>query len=215
MQPGSMRRFFRILFLIIILLILFPFGADFLIHANAKKKTFNSVENIQHNKVGLLLGTSKYVKEGGINLYFKWRIDAAVQLFNSGKIDYILVSGDNSTQYYNEPETFKKELISRGIPESKIVLDYAGLRTLDSVIRSKKIFGQSSITIISQEFHNERAIFIAERNGIKAIGFNAKDVGKGLGIKVKQREFLARSKALLDVIMRVQPKHLGEEIVID
>ena len=136
-------------------------------------------------------------------------------MYKSGKISYILVSGDNSTEYYNEPEQFKKELIKHGIPEDKIFLDYAGFRTLDSVVRAKKVFGQSKITIISQKFHNERAIYIAEKHGIDAIGFNARDVSKNYGFKTKVREYFARSKAIIDVVFNVDPKFLGDKIEIE
>lgn len=190
------------------------FLINFIVENSARKKVFSSVEEISHNKVGLLLGTSKYVSSGRVNLYYKYRIDAAVALFKAGKIDYILVSGDNSSYSYDEPTTFKKDLEARGIPSNKIYLDYAGFRTLDSVVRSKKVFGQSSITVISQEFHNERALFLAKRKGVKAIGFNAKDVSANYGVKTQTREKFARVKMVLDLIVGVQPKFLGEAIEI-
>ena len=108
--------------------------------------------------MGLLLGTGKFLKNGCKNLYFFNRIDATEQLYKSGKIQYILISGDNSTKNYSEPEDMQAELIKRGIPADKIVLDFAGFRTLDSVVRAKEIFGQNSFIIISQKFHNERAM---------------------------------------------------------
>ncbi len=162
----------------------------------------------------MVLGTSKYLSTGHINQYFKFRINATVQLYKSGKIDYIIVSGDNGSKYYNEPVDFKKELIAEGIPKEKIYLDYAGFRTLDSVVRSKAIFGQDSITIISQQFHNQRAIFLASHHGIFAIGYNAKDVSGRSGLKTKIREYLARTKAVIDVIFDVEPKFYGESIEI-
>lgn len=199
------------LFSSVLLLLIF---SNYTIAQTAKNKTFSSTSQIKKNKVGLLLGTAKYYKTGGINLYFKYRIDAAVELYKSGKIDYILVSGDNSTVYYNEPMTFKKELIKRGIPAEVIYLDYAGFRTLDSVIRAKEIFEQEEITIISQQFQNERAIYIAESKGIKAIGFNAKDMEGTNGIKVKFREYFARTKAFMDIVFNVQPRFYGEKVPI-
>lgn len=188
--------------------------SNFAIEVNAENKTYNDPNLIKKNKVGLLLGTSKYVKTGQINLYFKYRIDAAVELYEKGKIDFILVSGDNATIYYNEPITFKKALMARGIPEDQIFLDYAGFRTLDSVVRAKKIFGQESITIISQEFHNERAIYLADKKGIHAIGFNARDVSIRAGFKTQVREYFARTKAFLDILFGVEPKFLGDKIEI-
>lgn len=195
----------------LVLLILF---SNYTITNSTKGKTFSNISTIHKNRVGLLLGTAKYYKDGGINLYFQYRIDAAVALYTNNKIDYILVSGDNRALNYNEPITFKKELMKRGIPEEVIFLDYAGFRTLDSVVRAEAIFGQTEITIISQQFHNERAIYIAEKNGITAIGFNARDVDGKNGLKVKFREYFARTKAFLDVIFNVEPKFYGERIEI-
>ena len=170
---------------------------------------FDDVSTISKNKVGLILGTGKYTADGNVNLFFKYRIDAAVKLFKAGKIKYILVSGDNSQKDYNEPSDFKNDLIKEGIPEDKIFLDYAGFRTLDSVVRAKEIFGQTSITIISQKFHNQRAIYIANHFDINAVGFNAKDAYTS-----HFREYLARPKASLDLIFNVQPKFLGDPIII-
>ena len=154
------------------------------------------------------------MRSGNINLYFKYRIAATAKLYKAGKIDFVLVSGDNGNKQYDEPTDFKEELMKNGIPEDKIFLDYAGFRTLDSVVRAKKIFGQTKLMIISQEFHNERAIYLAEKNGMEAVGFNAKDVGKRYGIKVKIREIFSRTKVFIDILFRVQPKFLGEAIEI-
>jgi|26BtaG_2_1085354.scaffolds.fasta_scaffold00025_72 SanA protein len=200
-------------FLVLIVMVLF-FYSNYTIEQTTKDKTFAYTSQIEKNRVGLLLGTAKYYKGGGLNLYFKYRIEAAVALYKSNKIDYILVSGDNSSQYYNEPMTIKKELVKRGIPQDVIYLDYAGFRTLDSVIRAKEIFGQNEITVISQKFHNERAIYLAERHGLQAIGFNAKDVEGGGANKVRLREYFARTKAFLDIIFHVEPKFYGEPIYI-
>lgn len=180
-----------------------------------RNEVYNSTHDIPHNKVGLLLGTAKTLVNGQINLYYKYRIDAAVQLFEEGKVDFILVSGDNGSIYYNEPTTIQKDLVARGIPEEKIFLDYAGFRTLDSMVRSKAIFGQTQLTVISQQFHNERAIFIGKYKGIEAVGFNAKDVGVNYGLKIQIRERLARVKMFLDLLLGKQPKFLGEPIEIN
>ena len=188
--------------------------ANVTIELGTRGKTYASTSTIQKNKVGLVLGTAKRLRNGNINNYFKYRIAATVKLYKAGKIDFVLVSGDNGRTEYDEPTDFKDELIKNGIPEDKIFLDYAGFRTLDSVVRAKKIFGQESLTIISQEFHNERAIFLAKRHGIKAVGFNAKDVTSRYGLKVKIREYFSRTKVFLDLLFGVQPKFLGETIEI-
>jgi len=194
--------------------IVLVFTANYSIEKNAENKTYSNASNIKKNKVGLVLGTSKILKNGRINLYFKYRINATVELYEKGMIDFVLVSGDNGNKNYDEPTDFKNELIKKGIPANKIYLDYAGFRTLDSVIRAKEIFGQTSLTIISQKFHNERAIYLAEKNGISAIGFNARDLTGKYGIKTRIREYFARTKAYIDVIFGIQPKFLGEKIEI-
>lgn len=177
-------------------------------------ETYASTSEIPKNKVGLVLGTAKRLNNGNINNYFKYRIAATVKLYKAGKIDFVLVSGDNGRTEYDEPTDFMNELIANGIPENKIFLDYAGFRTLDSVVRAKKIFGQNELTIISQEFHSERAVFLAKANDIKAVGFNAKDVSTRYGIKVQIREYFSRTKVFVDILFGVQPKFLGEAIEI-
>lgn len=217
------KHYFRVLnrkkvlisgFLFLLMGLIAIYFSDRLISKSAIH-VYTSVENIPHNKVGLVLGTSKYLKNKRINLYYKYRIKAAVDLYKSRKIDFVLISGDNSKKDYNEPKDFKSDLMKLGIPEGKIVLDYAGFRTFDSVIRSREIFSQNSITIISQKFHNERAIFIARKNNIQAIAYNAKDVGKYYGFKTLVREKFARVKTILDIyFLNTKPKFLGEKIKI-
>jgi SanA protein len=212
-----MRNFKTILkigLVIGILALIAIFGADNLVEKTASDKVFNSVNEIPYNKVGLLLGTGKFLSDGRINLYYEYRVEAAVSLFNAGKVDFILVSGDNSTKDYDEPSTIKQDLIRKGIPANSIYLDYAGFRTLDSVVRCKEIFGQKSVTIISQQFHNERAIYIAKWKDIEAIGFNARDVNIRYGFKTQLREKFARVKMVLDLILGAKPKFLGEKIEI-
>lgn len=181
---------------------------------NAEGKLFNSTENISKNKVGLLLGTVKYLSDGRINLYYQFRLNAAVELYKAEKIDFILVSGDNGSEGYDEPTDFKNDLIESGIPESKIYLDYAGFRTLDSVVRVKEVFGQTSVTIISQQFHNERALYLANHFDIEAIGYNARGVSGKKAMKVQLREYLARVKVFVDILLNVNPKFLGEPVEI-
>jgi len=184
------------------------------VEKSAIDKLYTDVKNIPSNKVGLLLGTGKTLSNGHINLYYKYRIEAAVTLYNAGKISYILVSGDNGHEHYDEPTTIKNDLIAKGIPANKIFLDYAGFRTLDSVVRCKVVFGQKRITIISQSFHNERALFIADRKGVEAVAFNAEDVSMRYGFKTRLRERLARVKMMLDLGLGKQPKFLGEKVLI-
>lgn len=184
------------------------------ISTHCHNKIYSSVQEIPYNKTGLLLGTAKWLPNKRLNYYYQFRIEAAIALYKAGKIDYILVSGDNGSIHYDESTTMQKDLMAAGVPKSRIFLDYAGFRTLDSVVRSKAIFGQDKITVISQQFHNERAIYIAENHGIDAIGFNAKDVNPTSGRTVQLRERLARVKMQLDLLLGKEPRFLGEKISI-
>jgi SanA protein len=187
---------------------------DFWVSKDVENQLYNEIQSTPYNRVGLLLGTSKFAKGGKQNLFYKYRINAAVALFKSGKIDFILVSGDNSEETYNEPKQMRKDLIKRGVPSNRIVLDYAGFRTLDSVVRSKEVFGVNEVTIISQQFHNERALYLANRRNIKAIAFNAQKVSYAYSKMVFFREKFARVKLLWDILINKQPKFLGEKIII-
>jgi SanA protein len=208
------KRIFRVTLLLLFLGVLVIVFCNFAIDNAAKGKLYDNVETIPYNKVGLLLGTAKFLSGGYINYYYKYRINAAVQLYNARKISYLVISGDNSRKDYNEPELMRQDLIAAGVDSSHIYLDYAGFRTFDSMVRLREIFGQDSATIISQPFHNERALYIASKEGIAAIGFNAKDVNARAGLKVQLREKLARTKVFLDYLFGKSPKFLGEKVNI-
>ncbi|MCD7971760.1 MAG: YdcF family protein [Candidatus Azobacteroides sp.] len=203
-----------VLLFIIIGSIFVVWFANFRIDYAARDRVYDNVDTIPYRKVGLLLGTSKKLRRNTMNPYFKYRIDAAVELFNAGKVSYIVVSGDNSRVSYNEPKDMQESLMERGIPKDKIYLDYAGFRTLDSVVRMNKIFGQDSFTVIFQPFHNKRAIFLGKAKGLAIIGYNANDVVGEKGLKTNIREVFARVKVFLDLIFGKEPKFLGESIEI-
>jgi SanA protein len=210
------KKFYKRLFLLLLITpVISIFISDWMVVSATTGEIYKSTKNIPHNKVGLVLGTSKHLTSGNINAYYQYRINAVHDLYKANKIDYVLVSGDNATIYYDEPTTMKNDLIAKGIPANKIYLDYAGFRTLDSVVRSQKVFGQSSITVISQKFHIERAIYIAQHNNIKAVGYVASEVSTKYGLKTKIREKFARVKLMLDLIFGTEPKFLGEPVNID
>lgn len=198
----------------ILLITAFVIFANFQIERSGRELVFNDINKIRHNKVGLLLGTSRYFRSGQPNQFYVNRITAAAELLKAGKIDFIVISGDNSEKYYNEPRDMKNDLLKMGISESRIILDYAGFRTYDSIIRLDKVFGQKSFIVISQRFHNLRAVYISKRLGLDAIGYNAKDVAKYSGIKTKIREKFARVKVFIDLTFHKEPKFLGEKIEI-
>ena len=162
-------------------------------------------------KVGLVLGTSRFTATGVKNELFEERMNAAAQLFERGIIVHILVSGDNRSIYYNEPRDMLNALRERGIPQSAITLDYAGLRTLDSIVRCEQIFGQTSFIIITQEFHLYRALFIANYYGLKSYGFILKSSKASVPPKVRIRELIARVLAVLDLYLwNKKPKIMDE-----
>jgi len=209
------KKLLRLLAIFILAPILLLLLCNQSINSAADGKTFYKTADIPKNKVGLVLGTSKKLSSGHPNPYYDYRITATVRLFKADKIEFVLVSGDNGSRYYNEPTAFKKDLVAAGIPAGKIFLDYAGFRTLDSMVRAKVVFGLHEVTVISQKFHNQRAIYLAERKGLKAIGYNAKDVSGQNGLKVHFREYFARVKVFVDLIFNTQPKFFGEKIEIE
>ncbi|MEI6819377.1 MAG: ElyC/SanA/YdcF family protein, partial [Verrucomicrobiota bacterium] len=164
----------------------------------ARGRLFDRVAELPATRVGLVFGTTDRVN-GRENPYFRYRIDAAVRVWRSGKLKALIVSGDNRSRYYNEPDKMKQALIERGIPRNRIICDYAGLRTLDSVVRAKEVFGANSVLFISQCFQNQRAIYLAQAYHLDAYGFNARDLEPPAGLKTRLREVGARVKMWLDV----------------
>lgn len=181
-----------------------------LIVARSEKYVFENPDDLPAIPTALVLGTAPTTRGGNPNTYFSARIRAAKRLFDSGKIERFLVSGDNRSHDYNEPKAMKDALVRLGVPAEKIHCDYAGLRTLDSVIRADKIFGQKKFVVVSQAFHCERAVYLARSHGIEAVGFVAEE-NPPLVYKVKiwLRERLARVAAVADILFNRSPKHLG------
>jgi SanA protein len=196
-----MRRILKITAYLLLFSIIALFVCDYLVKSHASDKCSADLHKLQKAKIGLLLGTSKMLANGNENQYYRHRITAAVDLFKSKKIEFILISGDNSYENYNEPQMMKDDLLKLGIPESKIILDYAGFREKD-------------VIVISQQFHNERAIYLAKRYDINMQGYNAKDVDKYFGLKTSIREKFARVKLMLDLLFGKDTKYLGKKIVI-
>lgn len=176
---------------------------------------YNSVYSIPFRKTGLLLGCSPVLKSGHPNPYFTNRIQATADLYHAGKISNVLVSGENSSVEYDEPTAMKQALMAMGVPDSVIYLDYAGFRTIDSIIRAKEIFGRDNVTVISQPFHNTRALYIARHYGLHAIAYNAQDLGGGYGLRQQIRERGARMKLFAELyLMRYSPHFLGKKEVM-
>ncbi len=162
--------------------------------------------------VALILGTSKFTREGNENPFFKNRINAAALLYYKKKVKHLILSGDNSLSYYNEPMDMRKALLDLGVPDSVITLDFAGFRTFDSVVRCQKVFGQNKVIIITQRFHLHRALFIANSNDMIAYGYAAEAVDRNIAITTMAREYFARCLVVLDLfIFKKTPKFLGKK----
>ena len=209
------RRWGRIIFVALLLVLSIGGGTigicNGLVKQQAKGRVYSEVSEVPYRKVGLVLGTIPLVN-GRPNRYYQYRMDAAAELYFAHKVSYLLLSGDNHISHYNEPESMRQSLIERGVPDSVIYLDCAGFRTFDSMVRAKKVFAQDSVTVVSQQWHDERAIYIAGHYGLDAIAFCAKDYTAGRRVYLKNhlREALAKVKVVLDLMFDKQPHFLGE-----
>ncbi len=201
----------------VLLAIVFIFAIDRWVSFKTRSMIITSPDEFTHYDVAVVLGTSKYLGRT-LNGYYTNRIDAAIKLFNQGTVSHLLLSGDNAHRSYNEPWTMKRDLLKAGVPEENIALDYAGFSTLDSIIRAREIFDSNHFLIITQDFHCERALFIARFHNIDASCLAVPGPEGYLTSYVRMREVLARIKAVIDLyILDSQPKFLGpkEPIIIN
>ncbi len=200
--------------IIVIIFLVLIVSIDWYIDNQFNQSIYSDINQIPRTKIALVLGTSKYVKQSRrtyYNAYYAYRIKAAAKLYQAKKVDGILVSGDNSTEFYDEPSQMTEDLIKLGVPAQYINQDYAGFRTLDSIVRAKEVFGLENYTIVSQKFHCQRALYIAKAKGQNPIAFSASDIQFVAGTKTRLREVFARFKAFLDCkILKTNPKFLGK-----
>ncbi len=178
---------------------------------STEENNYYNLKKMPSNDVGLVLGTSKAIIGGKENMFFKYRMEAAARLYKEGKVKFLILSGNHDSVFYNEPNDMKKALMSLGVPENVMTLDFAGFRTYDSIIRCKEVFNQQKFTIISQPTHNARALFLAHELGIDAVAFAAQDVPTGY--KTYLREYLARPKAILDVYLLDRSKYSSKNSI--
>lgn len=199
-----------LVFGIVLLGILTVGGSNCWILERSRTRIFTDIDQLPANDVGLVLGTSRSTGGGFQNPFFAARIDAAAKLYQAKKVQHLVLSGDNRVVQYDEPADMKKALIERGVPESVLTVDDAGFRTLDSIVRAKKIFGLSRPTVITDDFHLPRAIALARHFEIDAVGFSPSPVPLKWSVKTRIREILARVKTVLDLyVLRTQPHFLG------
>ena len=184
--------------------------ADRVCQSAAAGRIFRSVDNVPGNDVALVLGTGRLTPRGNTNLHFTQRIQAAAALYHSGKVRHLLVSGDNHVATYDEPTDMRDALVAADVPTNAITCDYAGFRTLDSVVRAKTVFGLTRLTIVTEEFHCPRALWIARERGLNAVAFAAPDLSARWSARVKAREALARVWCAIDLhVLNRGPKFSG------
>lgn len=182
--------------------------ANWAVQDASSDRIFTDVHKVPARPVGVVLGTTPRV-HGLANLFFERRLDAAAALFKSGKVHCLLVSGDHGTRYYNEVDAMKKGLMKRGVPAAKIAEDHAGFRTLDSVVRAKKIFGIDRAVIVTDGFHLPRSLYLADHSGIDAVGLSSVPVPTTVTVRPQVREIGARVLMMLDLMTNRQPRFLG------
>lgn len=196
-----MKKFLVFVAIIIMMGLIIVICCQIAVKSAAKGRLYDDVNEIPHREVGLLLGTSPLGRSGRPNQFYLRRLDATVALYNAGKIDRIIISGARRGDDYDEPAEMKNDLVKRGLPDSIFVLDCEGHRTISSIVRVKELFAEDSVTIISQKFHNERALFLAKHNEVDAIAFNAENTSsRRWRLMMVLRESLARVKAVAEVV---------------
>lgn len=199
----------------LVLLVAFV-ATNFWIVRAAHDSIYTDISTVPKNDVGLVLGTGPFTAKGNTNLHFAVRVEAAANLYRSGKVKHLLLSGDNHIRGYDEPTEMKNALLKLGVPDSAMTLDYAGLRTLDSMERARKIFGQTKITLITEPFHAARSVFLARHFGLEPIVFCAEQLPAMWTNNMVVREAAARIVAVLDCyVWHRGARHLGEPITIN
>lgn len=215
MSPKKKRILFRVLMLPLLVIGAFILFCNLWVVLSTNSRVYDSIDEVKSNSIGLVLGTAKKVAPTSPNPHFEHRMAAATELFLEGKIKHLLVSGDGGSKYYNEPRDMTAKLVSLKVPEKAISSDNSGYRTLDSIIRAKKIYGLEDVTIISDGFHVNRALFVARKMGLNAIAFSSQPVKLKYSLNTRLREYLARVLVVLDLyVLDTQPDSLGDPVSI-
>lgn len=179
-------------------------------------RIFRDPLSLPYRRVALILGTSDQTRNGGSSPFFRSRIEGAVRLYREHKCSHFLASGDNAHVSYNEPLKIRQALVAQGIPPDRIIMDYAGFSTLDSIIRAKEVFGLDECIVVTQRFQAERAAFIAQTAGLDVLAYAVQDAGGMLDFNMQVREVFARVKAFMDVyVLNTRPRYLGKPETIE
>lgn len=215
-MAKKLKRLWRWLVTFTVMCLAVLLSCDLYVSLSTRQYIYTSIKDIPDRSAAVVLGTSKHFS-GKINPYYKSRVDAVVQLFAANKVRAVVASGDNRTRQYNEPRMLRKDLIAAGVPSDAITMDFAGFRTLDSIVRAKEVFKLDKFVVVSQRFQVERALYIARAHNIDAIGYVADNPQYfGWRWRVRLREVFARFKAVLDVtVLDTMPKFLGPKVDVN
>ncbi|SHK62146.1 SanA/YdcF family protein [Epilithonimonas mollis] len=202
-----LTNIFKVLFRLLELGILLLILANVWVVALTSGRTYTKISKVPPRDCALVLGTSPKMRSGVANPYFVARMDAVGTLYHHGKIKKIIVSGEKS-ENYDEPEAMKNFLVyNEGVPENIITKDPKGFNTHKSILRCKNVYNEKNVIIVSQGFHNLRALFFARNNGMNALGFDAQDVSKNESYyRNHTREFFARVLAVFYYILGISPE---------
>lgn len=206
-----MIRYFKAGSVLLLLALLAVAACNVWVVRTSAPHIYTRIDSLPARPAGLVLGTSRRFVGGQENLFFKYRIEAAARLYRSGKVKSLIISGDNSSRYYNEPSDMKKALLRLGVPETALTLDYAGQNTLQSVVRCQRLYDQDSVIVVSQAFHGARAVFIARHYRLPFIAYAARNVPWRLSVRTLLREYLARPKAVFDMYVLEKDETVFED----
>ncbi|HOA23039.1 MAG TPA: ElyC/SanA/YdcF family protein [Aggregatilineales bacterium] len=211
------RTLIKIILIVILLAAIFPFAARAAVTLWAMRHTY-SADEAPERRVALVLGARVY-RSGRLSAMLADRVSAAADLYHAGRVDMLLMSGDNSRPDYNEPDAMREYAVSLGVPREAIHVDYGGRRTYDSCYRARHIFGVEDAVVVTQEFHLPRAVMLCRGLGIDAVGVGA-DYQRPHGYSRRSltysriREIPATAMAVIDLVRRHEPPVMGEPIPI-
>jgi len=212
MKSTRLRCTIQITFWLALAALLVVAGCNWWLLAANRSRIFRDAAALPNHDVALVLGTAPRVGRYG-NPFFEARMDAAAKLWRERKVRHFLLSGDNGTRYYDEPTAMRDALVPRGVPAAALSLDCAGFRTLDAMVRARKVFGLEKVIVITDGWHQPRALFLAHAAGLDAIGFRTSDVLWNMSARTRLREWISRVKAVADIYaLHTRPKFLGQPV---
>lgn len=212
-KPGRNGRVIAFAFLLLLALtLLFPFAWHWWVNWRYKDRLL-TVDTVAHHQVAVVFGARVY-SNGRLSAMLRDRVDTAVDLYHAGKVDKLLLTGDNSSVYYNEPGAMMAHAISRGVAPEDIQPDYGGRRTYDSCYRAKHVFQVSDAVLVTQAFHLPRALLLCSSLGLDSVGvvadrrtYDPRSIAWS-----EMREVPALVVALTDLILSTPPPVLGDPI---